>query len=212
MLIEDLGILGYRDTWEAQERAHAEVLAGAEERVLLVEHPPVITFGRRGVTPFLLASQKQLEERGVEVVESDRGGDVTFHGPGQMVAYPIIRLGEHGLTPSSYVHMLEGVVVRTLGDFGVEARTEAGAVGVWVDSGAAKIAAIGVRVRRGVSLHGLALNVSTDLRYFDLIVPCGLVGRGVTSLREILGERTPDFTAVQSLLIHHLKTALSMEP
>src|SRR5688572_14251698 len=167
MRVEDLGTMPYRDAWAAQEAAHAEVLAGREERVLLVEHPPVITFGRRGVVERnLVASDEQLARMGVEAVQSDRGGDVTFHGPGQVVAYPIVRLIDHALSVGGYVRALEDAVVRTLATFGVEAHREQGAVGIW--AGEAKICAIGVRIKRGVSLHGLALNVTTDLDYFNL--------------------------------------------
>jgi len=211
MLIEDLGTIPYRDAWAIQEQAHADVLAGAEPRVLILQHPPVITFGRRGPTQHLLTPEPRLRELGVELVESDRGGDVTFHGPGQLVAYPILRLADYQLSPSSYVHTLERILIQTLADLGVPAHTDPAAVGVWVNHAplansqlatAAKIAAIGVRIRRGVSLHGLALNVSTDLRFFDLITPCGLT-RPVTSLTQLLGDRSPSFADVRSLLSRH---------
>src|SRR3954447_780654 len=136
MRLEDLGTMPYRQAWAIQERAHEEVLAGGEERVFFVEHPPVITFGRRpNVARHLLASDEQLARLGVEVVQSDRGGDITFHGPGQLVAYPIIRLNDHGLSVGAYVHGLEGAVVRTLARFGVSAGKDACAVGVWTDDG-----------------------------------------------------------------------------
>src|SRR5688500_8579993 len=196
MRVEDLGTMPYRDAWAAQEAAHADVLDGGAERILLVEHPPVITFGRRpGVERNLIASDAQLATLGVEVVQSDRGGDITFHGPGQIVAYPIVRLNDHTLSVGGYVRALERAAIDTCRAFGVEARREDGAVGVWVDDPIvgtpAKICAIGVRIRRGVSLHGLALNVTTDLSYFDLIVPCGLTGRSVTSLERLLGADAP---------------------
>jgi lipoate-protein ligase B len=202
MQIEDLGTMGYRDAWARQESAHADVLAGGTERILLVEHPPVITFGRRddgrGTSQHLVASSDQLAQLGVEVVQSDRGGDITFHGPGQLVAYPIVRLNDHRLSVGGYVRALENAVIDTLATFGVVARREQGAVGIWVDD--AKVCAIGVRVRRGVTLHGLALNVTTDVRYFNLIVPCGLTGRPVTSLAQILGDRTPALADVKRAL------------
>ena len=207
MHFEDLGLMPYRQAWALQERAHEQVLAGGEERVLFVEHPPVITFGRRpGVSRNLLASDEQLAKLGVEVVQSDRGGDITFHGPGQLVAYPIIRLNDHGLSVGAYVHGLERAVIATLADFGIPARADPSAVGVWaVDRGIeAKICAFGVRIKRGVSLHGLALNVTTDLRYFDLIVPCGLTGRTVTSMQRLLGEKTPPMAQVKQALAQHL--------
>src|SRR3954452_22128589 len=144
MLITDLGTLAYRDAWRLQEAAHEEVLAGGEERILLVEHPPVITLGRRadrgdaggdGVVQHLVAAPEYLQQLGVELVQSDRGGDITFHGPGQVVAYPIVRLNAHGLSVGGYVHALEHAVVDTLADFGIRAQRDTGAVGVWADDG-----------------------------------------------------------------------------
>jgi lipoyl(octanoyl) transferase len=183
------------------------VLAGGQERILFVEHPPVITFGRRpGVARNLIASDEQLATLGVEVIQSDRGGDITFHGPGQIVAYPIIRLNDHHLSVGAYVHGLERAVIATLAEFGVQSAADSTAVGVWADDGGkpAKVCAIGVRIKRGISLHGLALNVETDLAYFELIVPCGLPGRPVTSMRKLLGARTPERAAVQESLARHL--------
>ena len=215
MRVEDLGTMPYRDAWALQEAAHEEVVAGGEERVLLVEHPPVITYGRRpGVDRNVLASAAQLEQRGVEVVPSDRGGDVTFHGPGQLVAYPIVRLIDHGLSVGGYVRALERAVIRAVSEFGVVAQKDACAVGVWTQdppgSGTlAKVCAIGVRVRRGAALHGLALNVTTDLGYFGLIVPCGLVGRPVTSLHKLLGAQTPELDVVKPVLARALEWSLS---
>ncbi|HEY2588959.1 MAG TPA: lipoyl(octanoyl) transferase LipB [Tepidisphaeraceae bacterium] len=211
MRVEDLGRMAYRDAWVLQEAAHQQVLAGGEERLLLVEHPPVITFGRRpGVARNLVASDEQLAKLGVEVVQSDRGGDITFHGPGQIVAYPIVRLNDHGLSVGAYVHGIERAVVATLADFGIEAAADPTAVGVWTDDAgiSAKICAIGVRIKRGISLHGLALNVETNLVYFNLIVPCGLAGRPVTSMRKLLGQRTPSIEVVKASLARHLGTWL----
>jgi lipoyl(octanoyl) transferase len=207
MRIEDLGQLPYRDAWAVQERAHEEILAGAPERIFLVEHPPVITFGRRpGVDKNLTASPELLATMGVEVVQSDRGGDITFHGPGQIVAYPIIRLADHGFSVGKYVHTLEAAAIAALAELGIEAHADPAAVGVWTerDGTPAKICAIGVRIRRGVSLHGLALNVNTDLSYFNLIVPCGLPGRPVASVHQLLGERAPDITRVKQVVGDHL--------
>jgi lipoate-protein ligase B len=212
MRCEDLGLMEYRQAWARQEATHAEVLAGGEERVLLVEHPPVITFGRRpGVDGNLIASSDQLARLGVDVVQSDRGGDITFHGPGQLVAYPIVRLNDHGLSVGAYVHGLEDAVIATLAEFGIVASKDRAAVGVWTDDSgrAAKICALGVRIKRGVSLHGLALNVETDLRYFDLIVPCGLTGRPVTSMRKIMGDAVPPMEQVKEVLRGQLDRMLS---
>lgn len=208
MQVFDLGTMAYREAWAAQESAHAEVVGGGEERLIFVEHPPVITLGRRpGIERNLVASNEQLAAAGVEVVQSDRGGDITFHGPGQVVAYPIVRLADHRLSVGGYVRTLENAVIDALSTLGVAAGREAGVVGIWVDG--AKICAIGVRIRRGVSLHGLALNVATDLRFFDLIVPCGLVGRPVTSLAKRLGTAIPTMARVKDVLAHSLTRALA---
>ena len=177
--------------------------------LLLVEHPPVITLGRRAEVSagHVVASRERLAAAGVDVVESDRGGDVTFHGPGQLVAYPIVRLADHRLSVGAYVKALEHAVLATLADFGVDGRLDPAAIGVWVDAAGpgdgclmAKVCALGVRIKRGVSLHGVALNVTTDLAFFDLIVPCGLAGRAVTSLERLLGERCPTMTDAKAAL------------
>jgi lipoate-protein ligase B len=211
MLVSDLGLMPYRDAWAVQERAHAEVLEGGEEQLLLVEHPPVITLGRRGSVPaHLLATPEALARAGVELVQSDRGGDITFHGPGQVVAYPIVRLNDHRLSVGGYVRKLETAIIDSLADVGIGARREEGAVGIWCDAGAnsgAKVCAIGVRIKRGVSLHGVALNVTTDLNYFNLIVPCGLAGRPVTSVSKILGDASPPIERVRQVLANRLVAA-----
>lgn len=213
MYATDLGILSYRDAWARQELEHARVLAGGEEVVLLVEHPPTITFGRRVAlsASHLVASSQSLADLGVDIVESDRGGDITYHGPGQLVAYPIVRLADHQLSVGGYVKALENVVIATLADFGVNARLDPSAIGVWVPSDStclpsdgsclmAKICALGVRIKRGVSMHGIAMNVVTDLSHFDWIVPCGLAGRGVTSLKVLLGPQCPTMADTKKVL------------
>ena len=171
-----LGRVDYLDGWRLQEAVAARVRAGADERLLLLEHDAVYTIGRRGTTDHLLAGFGELRRAGASVYRVDRGGDITYHGPGQLVGYPVVRLGD---TPDlvRYVRSLEGALVDVLGSYGIGARTERGKTGVWVDlpgSGlAAKVAAIGVRVSRGVTTHGFALNVSTDLAAFERMVPCG---------------------------------------
>jgi lipoate-protein ligase B len=208
MRVEALGQMPYLQAWKHQESVHDRVLAGGEETLLLVEHPPVITFGRRpGGEKNLLADEQSLAALGVELVQSDRGGDVTFHGPGQIVAYPIIRLADHGLSVGGFVHTLEKIVIDTLHEIAVAGQADPDAIGVWVNDGGelAKICALGVRIRRGVSLHGIALNVETDLNYFNLIVPCGLTGRKVTSLRKLLGEGYPSIESVSQSLIKQFR-------
>lgn len=209
MQVEDLGILAYRDAWAVQERVHEDVLNGAAARILLVEHPPVITMGRRGESggmPNLIASRESLANIGVDLVQTDRGGDITFHGPGQLVVYPIIRLIDHKLSVGSYVRMLELSMIDALMSFGIAARKDEKEIGVWaMDKGAlSKICALGVRIRRGISLHGVALNVTTDLSYFNLIVPCGLAGRSVTSMSKLLGAQCPSMEAVKRAVVEFM--------
>ena len=181
--------------------------------VYLLEHdPPVITMTRRpGVETHLLATPEMLAERGVTLLETDRGGDITYHGPGQLVAYPILDLNALCLRVHPYMRLLEDVVIRTLACFGVTAGREEGATGVWVvseDGTARKIAALGVRLSRWCSMHGLAINVDPDLSHFDLIVPCGLAGRQVTSLRRELGDACPGMDEVKGTLIEEFRKAL----
>ncbi len=217
LLVQDLGLMPYRDAWALQERVHAEVLNGGPQRLLLLEHPPVITFGRRpGLRKNIVASSESLARMGVEVVESDRGGDVTFHGPGQLVVYPIVRLSDHHLSVSAYVHTLEDVIIATLAACGVAGHKDPCAIGVWMRTSAegddAKIAAIGVRIRRGVTMHGLVLNVNVDLNYFILLIPCGLTGRPVTSMQNLLGDSTPTTDRIKQLLVEQFKLAFENQP
>src|SRR4029078_2138820 len=161
------------------------VSAGGPPTLLLLQHPPTYTLGVRGKAEHLLLSQEAYLTRGAEVIRTDRGGDVTFHGPGQVVGYPIIDVRKRG-GPGAYVRALEGMLIDVLGRFGIAAERSERNAGVWV--GDAKIAAIGVRVSRGITTHGFALNVRTDLSYFDDIVPCGLADTAVTSIAEVTGE------------------------
>jgi lipoyl(octanoyl) transferase len=212
MKVTDLGVTAYRQAWELQERTHEFVSAGGEEELLIVQHPPVITLGRRGDDGNnVLQTPQQLASQGVELIQSDRGGDVTFHGPGQIVAYPIIRLIDHSLSVGGYVHRLESIVIGALAEIGIRGITDPQAVGVWtIDEGeAAKICAIGVRIRRGTTLHGLALNVTSDLHGFSLINPCGLGSRPVTSVAKILGPVAPSLAEVQRILIAHLTSSFA---
>jgi lipoyl(octanoyl) transferase len=164
--------------------------------LLLLEHSPVITLGRNAKAANVIASREQLAERGVEVFECDRGGDVTFHGPGQIVGYPIFDL--RGFTSTDgkrktlgaveFVRRLEEVLIRTCADFRIPSQRVAGLTGAWASNGDGKIAAIGVHISRGVTSHGFALNVNTDLDYFDLIIPCGITSKPVTSMAKQLGQ------------------------
>jgi lipoyl(octanoyl) transferase len=185
----DIGRAPYEPTVRLQQRLLEEVKAAEDERAYLifVEHdPPVITLGRGTRGDHVRASRERLAREGIEVCETARGGDVTYHGPGQIVGYPILRLDLHGRDVHRYMRDLEEVLIRTLARFGVEGGRAEGQTGVWV--GNEKIAAIGVAVRRWVTWHGFALNVATNLAHFGLIVPCGITGKGVTSLARLLGR------------------------
>jgi len=184
----------YGQAWAIQEEIHAKVVDGAEEHLLLVEHPPVITLGRRGSREHIFLSDDELAARGIAIFETNRGGLVTYHGPGQVVGYPIARLRPLAGDAPTYVWRLEETIVRTLVEFGIEARRDAGNRGVFAEGG--KIAAIGVAVTHGVTMHGFALNVCPDLDHFALIDPCGIGDLGVTSI-ESLRRTAPDLDAVR---------------
>jgi lipoyl(octanoyl) transferase len=190
LTVEWLGLVPYRPTWDLQdELADRRRRREIGDRLLLLEHEPVYTIGRGGDDRNLLATPERLATLGAELVRIDRGGDITFHGPGQLVAYPIVELRDP-LDLRRYVRTLEAAIIATAASFGVEADRVDGRPGVWVD-GARKLAAIGVRVRRGVTTHGLALNVSTDLAWFTEMIPCGLADIEVTSLGRELGQPPP---------------------
>jgi lipoate-protein ligase B len=180
--------MGYDEAWALQRRLVGERVRGEiPDTLILLEHPPVITLGRSGTHDHLLGSEAELEERGVAFVETDRGGDITFHGPGQIVGYAIVDLDARGRDLHRYLRDLETVLIRALAEFRIRAGRAQGLTGVWVED--AKVAAIGIRVSRWVTHHGFALNVDTDLSYFDLIVPCGIADGRVTSMEALLGRR-----------------------
>jgi lipoate-protein ligase B len=179
------------------DRADA-LRAGGAETLILLEHPPVYTLGVRGKSEHVLASETALRARGAEVVRTDRGGDVTFHGPGQIVGYPILDLRRRNIGPATYVRMLQQVLIDALSRFDIEATCVEGRPGAWTRG--EKIAAIGVRVSRGVTTHGFALNVNTDLSYFDDIIPCGITDATVTSMQRELGA-PQDVRAVEDAII-----------
>lgn len=197
----DLGFRDYEESLRIQDRIVARRKSGSlPDCLLFVDYPPIVTLGRRGKRDHLLAGPKELRKRGVRVYPAGRGGDITYHGPGQLVVYPVLDLKAWHRDIHRYLRTLERCLVEMLLDFGISSETLPGATGVWVEG--RKIAAIGVRTSRWVTSHGLALNVNTDLRYFDLIVPCGLVGRGVTSMAAQLG-RPLDLSGVRSCFIRH---------
>jgi lipoate-protein ligase B len=186
--VVDLGRLEYAAAYRLQEQLRARRIAGEiEDVVLLVEHDPVFTLGRRATGNHLLADETRLAQEGIAVHETNRGGDITYHGPGQLVGYPILDLRALRQSVHGYVRNLEEVLIRTVADYGVAAGRIEGLTGVWV--GNEKIAAIGVAIRHWVSMHGFALNVAPNLAHFDLIVPCGIADKGVTSLAKVLCNR-----------------------
>ncbi len=196
------GRIDYHTAWAWQHRAADDLRGGGPESLALLDHPPVYTLGRRADRAHLLTDPERLLALGASVVDSDRGGDITFHGPGQIVGYPILDLRGRGLGAIEYVRALEETIVRVLTRFGIDGRAVPGRPGVWTrgqPQRAAKIAAIGVRVQHGVSMHGFALNVATDLAWFDHIVPCGIADAGVTSMERLLGV-APDRDDVERAL------------
>jgi lipoate-protein ligase B len=189
--VVDAGLLPYGPACELQRQlVGARKACAVPDVLLLCEHPHVITLGRNGGREHLLAGDGLLAEKQIELHATDRGGDITYHGPGQIVGYPILDLAEHRRDVRWYVEQLEEVMIRTAADYGIAARRIEGRHGVWIDApgGEEKLGALGVHISRWVTSHGLACNVSTDLRYFDWIVPCGIAGKRATSLERALGR------------------------
>jgi lipoyl(octanoyl) transferase len=191
-----LGRLEYREAWRLQhELVAARATGEAPDTLLMLEHPAVLTLGRQSEESHILASTADLAQRGIEVIRVERGGEVTYHGPGQLVAYPIIRLADRGLLIRSFVRALEQAMAQTAAAFGVTAGARDGLPGLWCDAESdrpRKLGALGLRVERGVSYHGIALNVTTDLKDFELIDPCGMPTAEVTSIARELGWTSDD--------------------
>jgi lipoyl(octanoyl) transferase len=219
--IRRLGTVKYADALELQgELVEARKADRIPDQLLLLEHPPVITLGvrSRDDRSHVLAAPETLDREGIELVETGRGGDVTFHGPGQLVGYPILDLRPDRLDVHRYVRDLEEVLIRVAGAFGVTAARQPGFTGAWVDTSEAggaprwdKLAAIGVRIARWVTSHGFAFNVTTDLDRFSLIVPCGITDKGVTSLRRLLG-RDVAMDEVADAVVTSLATVFDRRP
>jgi len=210
--VRRLGVVPYADALALQRSLVEDRRAGRiGDTLLLLEHPPVLTLGARGDggRSHILASAESLATRSIEVHEAGRGGDVTYHGPGQIVGYPIIDLNPHRRDVHRYVRDLETVLIRTAGDYGISAHRVDGLTGVWV--GDEKLAAIGVRIARWVTSHGFALNVNTYLDHFDLIVPCGIADRGVTSMARLLG-RSLDTAEVANRIIEQFTDVFDLSP
>ena len=213
----DLGFRDYKETWDYQEELFAEIIALKRENrnreisaptpnyFLYVEHPHVFTLGKSGNAANLLVNQDILRERGATYYHINRGGDITYHGPGQIVGYPILDLENFFTDIHKYLRFLEQMVIDTLAEYGLQCERSPGETGVWLDVGTAnarKICAMGVRASRWVTMHGFALNVNADLSYFDLMIPCGIKGKGVTSLSKELG-RPVAMTEVREKLLNH---------
>lgn len=216
LTIEDWGLIPYAEAWEKQRRCFNETLEAVGRNIVrpacivLCEHPHVYTLGRSGKETNMLLSEAQLERIGATYYHIDRGGDITYHGPGQLVCYPILYLEDFHLGLKAYVHVLEEAVIRVCASYGIEAGRVNGATGVWLEGGtprARKVCAIGVRSSHFVTMHGLALNVNTDLRYFSYIHPCGFVDKGVTSLQKELG-REVSMMEVKERLCEGLRSLL----
>ena len=200
MEIENWGVISYPEAWQRQTELFDELVNAKQEgrpyvnRIVFCQHPHVYTLGRHGKAANMLLSEEQLEHIGASLFHIDRGGDITYHGPGQLVCYPILILEDYHLGLKEYIQVLEEAVIRVCASYGIEAGRVKGATGVWLAAGTPqerKICAIGVSSSHFVTMHGLALNVNTDLRYFSYIHPCGFMDKGVTSLQKELGCEVP---------------------
>jgi lipoyl(octanoyl) transferase len=210
LIVRDLNVIAYDEALALQRQTVKRLQAGeGDEMLYLLEHPHVITLGRNATTGSLLASTELLLQRGVTVVETDRGGDITYHGPGQLVGYPILKLAEGHRDIRRYVTDLEETLLKTLTEFGIEGRRDPVHRGVWVDG--KKIASVGIRISRWVTSHGFALNVSTDLSYFSLIDPCGIVGCPMTTISKEQGSAI-DMRLVKEIFVEKFASVFDREP
>ncbi len=182
----DLGLKGYLETWDIQKEIHAAVAEGCEDCLIFVEHPPVLTLGANFHPENLRLTMPEYRSRGVQLLHTDRGGDVTYHGPGQLVIYPVFNLNKHGQDLHKWMRDLEETQMIVAKSFGLNPRRFAPHTGVWVDE--LKLSAIGVKIKQWVNLHGIALNCNVDIQMFELIIPCGIEGYGVTSLTQECGR------------------------
>ncbi|MBN4070254.1 lipoyl(octanoyl) transferase LipB [Olleya sp. AH-315-F22] len=224
--LQDLGYKDYKQTWEYQEELFEGIVATkiknrreennipTKNYFLFVEHPHVYTLGKSGDMSNLLLNEKQLTEKGATFYKTNRGGDITYHGPGQIVGYPILDLDNFFTDIHKYLRLLEEIIILTLAEYGLKAERSKGETGVWLDVDtpfARKICALGVRSSRWVTMHGFALNVNANLGYFDNIVPCGIRGKAVTSLNVELGKKVVDETEVKEKLLKHFEMLLEAE-
>ncbi len=224
--LQDLGYKDYKQTWDYQEQLfkgiidakiknrREELNLDTKNYFLLVEHPHVYTLGKSGDMSNLLVDEKQLAEKGATFYKVNRGGDITYHGPGQIVGYPILDLDNFFTDIHKYLRFLEEMIILTLDEYGLKAERSPGETGVWLDVGtpfARKICAMGVRASRWVTMHGFALNVNANLGYFDLMIPCGIRGKAVTSLNVELGQVKVDEAEVKEKLLKHFSKLFEAE-
>jgi lipoyl(octanoyl) transferase len=218
--LQDLGLKEYKETWDYQEQLFKSIIdAKVKNRrealaletanyFLFVEHPHVYTLGKSGDMTNLLVDEMELAKKGAAFYKINRGGDITYHGPGQIVGYPILDLDNFFTDIHKYLRFLEQMVILTLAEYGLKAERSVGETGVWLDVGtpfARKICALGVRASRWVTMHGFALNINADLGYFDLMIPCGIKGKAVTSLNVELGKKEVDTEEVKAKLLKHFQ-------
>jgi lipoyl(octanoyl) transferase len=224
--LQDLGIKDYKATWDYQEMLFDDIVAkkiknrkentdlDTKNHFLFVEHPHVYTLGKSGDLSNLLLNETQLTEKGATFYKTNRGGDITYHGPGQIVGYPILDLDNFFTDIHKYLRFLEETIILTLADYGLKAERSPGETGVWLDVGtpfARKICALGVRASRWVTMHGFALNVNTNLGYFDNIIPCGIRGKAVTSLHVELAQKMVNENDVKEKLLKHFSVLFGAE-
>lgn len=224
--LQNLGYKDYKETWDYQENLFKEILdikiknrrqnlnETTPNYLLMVEHPHVYTLGKSGDIKNLLISEAELEKRQATYYKINRGGDITYHGPGQLVGYPILDLDNFFTDIHKYLRFLEETIILTLADYGLKAERSKGETGVWLDVGtpfARKICAMGVRASRWVTMHGFALNVNSDLGYFDHIIPCGIEGKAVTSLNVELGKKEIPLAEVQEKVLKHFAELFEAE-
>ena len=226
VILQDLGCKDYKESWDDQEHLFQKTVAikiknrredaqlVTPNHFLFVEHPHVFTLGKSGNMANLLVNEAQLTEKGAKFYKINRGGDITYHGPGQIVGYPILDLDNFFTDIHKYLRLLEEMVILTLAEYCLKAERSKGETGVWMDAGtpfARKICAMGVRASRWVTMHGFALNVNADLGYFDLMIPCGIKGKAVTSLNVELGKTEVDVEDVKQKLLRHFETLFEAE-
>ena len=226
VLVQDLGLKDYKETWDNQEQLFKETLdlkirnrrealdLETPNHFLYVEHPHVYTLGKSGDISNLLVDEKVLAAKGATFYKINRGGDITYHGPGQIVGYPILDLDNFFTDIHKYLRFLEEMVILTLAEYGIKSERSPGETGVWLDVGtpfARKICAMGVRASRWVTMHGFALNVNADLGYFDMMIPCGIKGKAVTSLNVELGKKEVDLVEVKQKLLKHFQVLFEAE-